>query len=189
MQVTMKANCWNGMREKVVSKDVNVEWPEVVRVIEKTSFFHQETTSRKWYQDPKLKAVIGIGIPVILLTHGMAFPTLPLIGAGRVLAAALNPQSVAHAPVVNPEDAVPAMAGVSAAVHSKILHAFDPLVNLIQDLAYPIAAVMIAAGSIFIMVGRKDQGMQYLTNAALGYILVQLVPLMLSLLVGVGSSV
>lgn len=180
MQVSVRANCWDGKREKMINSGIKVEGLPVMI---------QEVSGRKWYNDPKFKAVIGIGIPIILLTHGMAFPALPLIGAGRVLAAALNPSSVAHAPVVNPEDAVPVMGGVSAAVHSKILHAFDPLVNLIQDLAYPIAAVMIAAGSIMIMIGNKEKGMQYLTNAALGYILVQLVPLMLSLLVGVGSSV
>lgn len=180
MQVTMRANCWDGMREQKVFDNRTIKVKEYVIV--------QETPGRKWYQDPKLKAVLGIGIPVILLTHGMAFPALPLIGAGRVLAAALNPQSVANAPVVNPEDAIPAMA-TSGAVHAKILHAFDPLINLIQDLSYPIAGVMISLGAIYIMAGQKEQGVKFLTNAALGYILVQLAPLILSLLVGVGSSV
>jgi hypothetical protein len=164
------------MREKAIDSGIKVEGLPV---------FIQEIPARKWYQDPKLKAVISIGIPVILLTHGVGIP-IAALAASRVMAAALTPGAVAAAPEV---DAIPAMGGVSASVHSKIIHAFDPLVNLIQDLAYPIAAVMIAAGSIMIMIGNKEKGMQYLTNAALGYILVQLVPLMLSLLVGVGSSV
>jgi hypothetical protein len=167
------------MREKAIDSGIKVEGLPV---------FIQEVPARKWYQDPKFKAVISIGIPVILLTHGVGIP-IAALAASRVMAAALSPQSVANAPVVNPGDAVPVMAGVSASVHSKVLHAFDPLINLAQDLAYPIAGVMIAVGSIFIMIGNKEKGMQYLTNAALGYILVQLVPLMLSLLVGVGSSV
>jgi hypothetical protein len=154
--------------------------------VEGMPVFIQEVKGRKWYNDPKFKAVMGIGIPVILLTHGVPFTFLPIVGVGRALAATLTPGAVAAAPEV---DAIPAMGGVSASVHSKIIHAFDPLINLIQDLSYPIAAVMIATGSIFILCGHKEKGMQFLTNAALGYILVQLVPLMLSLLVGVGSSV
>jgi hypothetical protein len=48
---------------------------------------------------------------------------------------------------------------------------------------------MIAGGCLFIMVGNRERGMQMLQNAAIGYILVQLSPLMLDLLVGIGQSV
>ena len=71
----------------------------------------------------------------------------------------------------------------------KILHSFDPLIHMIQALAFPIAGVMIASGCIFIMVGNREKGMQMLQNAAIGYILVQLSPMMLELLVGIGSAV
>lgn len=176
VQVAIRANCWDGKREKTLLKNgvIKVEGMHVII---------QDVKDSKWRMDPKLKALIGFGVPIAFLAGG-----LPPIGLGRAIAGAVSPSSVAQAPVINPEDAVPAM-GVPSAVHAKILHAFDPLVNLIQDLAYPIAAVMIATGSIFIMVGNKEKGMQMLQHAALGYILVQLVPLMLNLLVGVGGSV
>lgn len=176
MQVSVRANCWDGKREKhLASRDViKVEGLPVVI---------QEARG-KWWTDRRFQSVVSFGIPIMFISAG-----LPPIGLGRVLASALTPASVAQAPVVSPDDAVPAMSGLSGAAHAKILHAFDPLVNLIQDLAYPIAAVMIATGAIFIMVGNKEKGMQMLQHAALGYILVQLVPLMLSLLVGVGHSV
>lgn len=64
------------------------------------------------------------------------------------------------------------------------IKAFDPLINLLQTLSYPIAGVMIVSGCLMIMVGMKDKGVDMLRNAAIGYILVQLSPLFLKILVG-----
>ncbi len=93
--------------------------------------------------------------------------------------------SIPHHAFAAPE-AVPVIGG---AIKDKIIHSFDPLIDLIQALAFPIAGVMIAGGCLFIMVGNRERGMQMLQNAAIGYILVQLSPLMLDLLVGIGQSV
>lgn len=70
-----------------------------------------------------------------------------------------------------------------------IVHSFDPLIDLVQALSYPIAGVMLAGGCLFIMCGFKERGMDMLKNAAIGYILVQLSPLFLKLLVQVGATV
>jgi hypothetical protein len=173
VQVAIKANCWDGKREKVLHQQEQKE----------TFTAYVVPVDKKWKFDPKLKALAGFAIPITLLAVGF-----PPLGIGRAMAAVISPGSVASAPEIPTGDAVPAMAGVSSALHAKILHAFDPLVNLIQDLSYPIAAVMIAAGSVFIMVGFKEKGMQMFQNAAIGYLLVQMVPMFLSLLVGVGGS-
>lgn len=85
--------------------------------------------------------------------------------------------------------AVPVMAAaVSATPQEVILHAMDPLIELIKALSYPIAGVMIAGGCLFIMVQSKEKGMEMIRNAAIGYILVQLSPLFLKLLVGVATG-
>jgi hypothetical protein len=122
--------------------------------------------AKRWdiMRDPKVKSIIGFAIPLVLLASGL-------------------PHAFAQ-PVV--DMAVPVL---GSATKGTILHAFDPLIDLIQALAYPIAGVMIAGGCLFIMVGNKEKGMQMLQNAAIGYILVQLSPMILKLLVGVGSSV
>ncbi|SEC17942.1 hypothetical protein SAMN05443246_3239 [Paenibacillus sp. GP183] len=78
---------------------------------------------------------------------------------------------------------------VPGVVKEKILHAFDPLIDLAISLSYPIAGVMIAGGCLFVMTGNREKGMQMLQNAAIGYILVQLSPMLLNLLVGVGGTV
>lgn len=119
--------------------------------------------------DPRLKALISFAVPIMFIAGG-----LPPFGITRAFAAAA-PQ------------AIPTLA-LSAGVKEKILHAFDPLIDLVQLLAYPVAGVMIAGGCLFIMVGNRDTGMKMLQNAAIGYILVQLSPLFLDLLVGIGSA-
>lgn len=80
-------------------------------------------------------------------------------------------------------------AGIGATSTALVLKAFDPLINLIQNLAYPIAGIMIAGGCLMVMVGMKDKGVDMLRNAAIGYILVQLSPLLLKILVGVSGGV
>lgn len=85
--------------------------------------------------------------------------------------------------------ATSAAAAATVSTKEKILHAFDPLIDLAISLSYPIAGVMIAGGCLFIMIGMRERGMDMLKNAALGYILVQLSPTLLRLLVGVGGSI
>ena len=74
-------------------------------------------------------------------------------------------------------------------VKGTVIHAFDPLIDLVIALSYPIAGVMIAAGSLFVMIGNKEKGYSMITTAAIGYILVQLSPMMMDLLVQIGNEV
>jgi hypothetical protein len=71
----------------------------------------------------------------------------------------------------------------------KIVDAFMPLVEMIQALAYPIALVMLSTGAIMFMINQKERGISYIQQASLGYLLVQLVPLFMKVLVGVGGTV
>jgi len=121
--------------------------------------------------DSKVRAYLGHAVP-LLAVAGVA------LQASR---ASAHEAIMAIAP-----EAVPAVGG---ALKGKIMHAFDPLIDLIVTLSYPVAGVMIAGGCLFIMVGSRDRGMQLLQNAAIGYILMQLSPLMLDLLVGVGEGI
>lgn len=78
---------------------------------------------------------------------------------------------------------------VSDAVKGQIIHAFDPLINLVQLLSYPIAFISISAGCLFIMCNNREKGMSMITTAAIGYIICQMAPLFMKILVGIGSAV
>lgn len=80
--------------------------------------------------------------------------------------------------------AVPVSAAVATgAMYDKMLHAFDPLITLVQALAYPVAMVVVLGGALFIMIGNKEKGFSMMQGAGLGYVLVQMTPLVLNILV------
>ncbi|RSL29059.1 hypothetical protein D7Z54_33300 [Salibacterium salarium] len=74
--------------------------------------------------------------------------------------------------------------GVSEAV----VDGFDPLINLIMSLSYPIAGVMLSGAALMIMINQKDRGYTWMFNAAIGYVLVQMSPLLMDILKEVGRS-
>ncbi|MFJ5625732.1 hypothetical protein ACIQD3_24450 [Peribacillus loiseleuriae] len=89
---------------------------------------------------------------------------------------------------VQPE-AIVVTGAIPGAVKEKIIHAFDPLVELIMGVSLPIASVMIAGGALIVMIGIKDKGYSMIMSSAIGYVLVQMTPLLIDLLAGVGSAI
>lgn len=76
-----------------------------------------------------------------------------------------------------------AFAETTVDIQSKMMTAFDPLINLIQGLAYPVAMVVVLAGAIFIMVGNQEKGFSMMAKAGMGYTLVVILPLIFEVLV------
>ncbi|ESU71119.1 hypothetical protein T260_15190 [Geobacillus thermopakistaniensis] len=77
---------------------------------------------------------------------------------------------------------------VSGAVYDKITNAFMPLVELVKGLSYPIALVIMSGGALMIMIGNKEKGYTMIQNSAIGYILVQMMPLLMDLLVELAKA-
>ncbi|MGG3233970.1 hypothetical protein ABEP17_10840 [Priestia flexa] len=78
---------------------------------------------------------------------------------------------------------------VKGEAKQKVVDAFMPLVDVIQALSYPIALIMLTGGALLFMINRKDQGISLIQNASIGYILVQMMPLIMQLLVGIGKTI
>lgn len=166
MEVTIGAKCYNGTRSKSLSETFVENIEDIPQIIKEQNVMDKVKRASKRLGDPKVRSIVGYTIPAMLLAS-----SLKPMGA---FAETLEPQ------------VMPAM---SDGIKQNILHAFDPLIDLIVTLAYPIAGVMIAGGCLFIMCGNREKGMGMLQNAAIGYILVQLSPMMLKLLVGIGGSI
>lgn len=77
----------------------------------------------------------------------------------------------------------PSTAFAQADIQSKMMGAFDPLIGLIQGLAYPVAMVVVLGGAIFVMIGNSDKGFGMMQKAGLGYLLVMIAPMILDVLV------
>ncbi len=78
---------------------------------------------------------------------------------------------------------------VPATTMDTIAHAFDPLIDLMVGVSLPIAGVMLTGGALMIMIGQKEIGYKLMMNCSLGYVLVNLSPLFLSLLADVGKAI
>jgi hypothetical protein len=85
--------------------------------------------------------------------------------------------------------ATPVVAMTSQEIYDKMLTAFEPITTLIQALAYPVASVCVLVGSILIMVRAKDKGLDMISNAGLGIILINLLPLLLNMLVEIMKGI
>lgn len=77
----------------------------------------------------------------------------------------------------------------AAGIQEKIIHAFDPLVELIQALAYPFGFTMICAGFLVVMTGNRHKGLNLIKWAAIGFVGMQFAPGIMDILVEVGKSI
>ena len=85
--------------------------------------------------------------------------------------------------------AVPVMSPTSQALGSAVNKALQPLIDVLMELAKPIAGVMVTWGALRYMIGQKEAGLAGIQQAAVGYVLVMLSPLILNLITGVGASI
>jgi hypothetical protein len=70
-----------------------------------------------------------------------------------------------------------------------LAHVLDPVVDILVALSFPIASVIIVGSCFQFMFDRADKGWQMIQNAGLGYVLIQVSPLILDVLKQVGNAV
>src|SRR5690348_13175134 len=73
-------------------------------------------------------------------------------------------------------------------VGDKIIGAFDPIIQLMQGLAYPIGFLTLSGGFILIMLGQKHKGIHMIKWACIGYVGLQFAPAIMKILVEVGKA-
>ena len=74
-------------------------------------------------------------------------------------------------------------------LYEKVVHAFEPIVGLVQALSYPIGLVVMLGGGLFVMIGNREKGFSLIQQAGIGYILVQSLPMLMDLLVEIAKSI
>ncbi|MGD6899361.1 hypothetical protein [Bacillus infantis] len=81
-----------------------------------------------------------------------------------------------------------AAGAVNGAVTAKVVQAFNPLIELARALSYPIGLVMMLGGGLFVMIGNADKGFSMIQKAGLGYVLIQMLPVLMDLLVEIAKT-
>ncbi len=77
---------------------------------------------------------------------------------------------------------------IDGAVMDKVTGAFSPLIDLVRALSYPIGLVMMLGGGLFVMIGNSERGLSMIQKAGLGYVLIQMLPILMDLLVEIAKS-
>ncbi|WP_078379179.1 hypothetical protein [Sutcliffiella halmapala] len=70
-----------------------------------------------------------------------------------------------------------------------IAHALDPLVDLMVALSFPVCSVIIVGSCFFFMLGKSERGWSGIQNAGLGYVLIQIMPMLLMVLKEIGNAI
>ncbi|CAH0289934.1 hypothetical protein [Peribacillus simplex] len=81
-----------------------------------------------------------------------------------------------------------AAGALNGAVTAKVITAFNPLIELVQALSYPIGLTMMLGGGLFVMIGNSERGLGMIQKAGVGYVLIQMLPLLMDLLVEIAKS-
>ncbi len=74
-------------------------------------------------------------------------------------------------------------------IQTKMIDAFDPIISLVQGLAYPVAMLVVLGGGLFVMIGNTDKGYSLISRAGMGYVLVMMLPMLLDVLVDAMKAV
>jgi hypothetical protein len=72
---------------------------------------------------------------------------------------------------------------------SALAHVLDPVIDILVALSFPIASVVIVGACFFFMFGNSEKAWSMIQNAGLGYVLIQVSPLILEVLKQVGNAV
>lgn len=80
---------------------------------------------------------------------------------------------------------VPASGADVDPVASNIIRAFQPIIGLFQGSAYWIAYLMFTIAFLLVMTGARRRGMDVAKNAAVGFVGVAMVPVIMKLILGV----
>ncbi|TWE06381.1 hypothetical protein FB550_102403 [Neobacillus bataviensis] len=78
---------------------------------------------------------------------------------------------------------------MSSQTLSTLAHVLDPLVDIMVALSFPIASVIIVGSCFFFMFGKSEKAWDGIMKAGLGYVLIQVSPLILDVLKQVGNAV
>lgn len=105
--------------------------------------------------------------------------------AGSFLIDLTLPSAIAQAT----SEVIPVIAPGVDALGSTVNKALQPLIDVLKELAKPIAGVMVTWGCLRYMIGQKEQGLEVIQQAAIGYILVMLSPIIINLITGVGATI
>lgn len=78
------------------------------------------------------------------------------------------------------------IAGTSLDVLTTIM---NPIIDILVALALPLASLMMVGACFFIILGQKEKAYSIMFNSAIGYVLIQMSPMLLNIIKTAGTAV
>jgi hypothetical protein len=121
-------------------------------------------------------------------TVKMSNNLLPIIATPLIIAPSfLNKLAIPTFAAGN-ETAITAATTINQDVQNKIMSGFDPIIDLVSGLAYPLAFIGVTYAGILYMLKRPEEALDKIKHTALGFVLVNMAPLLMKLLVSVTAG-
>lgn len=54
---------------------------------------------------------------------------------------------------------------MTSKLYERVVHAFEPVIGLVQALSYPIGIVVMLGGGLFVMIGNREKGFDMIAKA------------------------
>lgn len=77
---------------------------------------------------------------------------------------------------------------IEGVIVQKTVNAFDPVIDLIQGLSYPVALIVMLSAGIIWMIGNQDRALTMIQRAGFGYIIVQMAPMLMNIIVEMAKA-
>ncbi|NYV67303.1 hypothetical protein HYI36_18690 [Bacillus sp. Gen3] len=146
------------------------------------SYKSKGRTKKKKIVKNSLSVASSIAIP-LAFTGGIGAVGLALTGVKAL--ASSNVSSIVSVSTVEAS----AKEWMGEQTLSALAHVLDPVVDILVALSFPIASVVIVGACFMFMFGNSEKGWSMIQNAGLGYVLIQVSPLILNVLKQVGNAV
>jgi len=149
---------------------------EVVPAMDEVTYERERDMHKKYAT--RVEVAVATAIPSVLsvglATHQLAKQTAMI---------------TASAPVYAPTDAVIPTGAIADASLTMLASVLDPVLDILVAISFPIASVIVVASFFLIMIGNQEKAFDMMLKGGLGYILVQLSPMLLQILKNVGQLI
>lgn len=168
---------------------------EVVPATEYTDFSERFLNDEK-YATLKHVAVAGaiptltaVGTGLFIYNKFQAANSSTILPVNVPVQQPLEPM-ITQMPSVVPVNAVGQPVGVIADKSLEILAtALDPVIQILVAISFPVASVIMVGACFWFMIGNSEKAWNAIMNAGLGYVLINLSPIILQILKQIGEAV
>ena len=84
---------------------------------------------------------------------------------------------------------MPTTVFAETSIQTKVMSAFEPLIDVIIAFAYPASLAVMMGGALFVIFGNSERGFGMIQKAAMGYIALMLLPMIFEIFASAVSGV